>query len=141
MFLFAGNHRVGRECVFKHLFVCLSLRLSVCLSSTCQSSICQRCGPLQATVELDENVDLIICPSVRLSACQSSICQSSIYQRCSYLQASIEFDENVDLSIDVASVCYTHSPRFIKELDETATEFKNYITQFKDSLKVRQGNK
>ena len=45
-------------------------------------------------------------------------------------------DENVDVTIDVASVCYTHSPRFIKELDETATEFKNYIAKFKESLKV-----
>ena len=52
------------------------------------------------------------------------------------MQPALDVDETVDVTIDVASVCYTHSPRFIKELDETATEFKNYITQFKESLKV-----
>ncbi|XP_063884386.1 intermembrane lipid transfer protein VPS13D-like isoform X2 [Scylla paramamosain] len=44
-------------------------------------------------------------------------------------------NEDLRVQLRLASVCYTHSPHFLKELRSCATEFKHYMTVVASSLK------
>ena len=44
-------------------------------------------------------------------------------------------EDTIHLVLRMASLVYTHSPRFLNELSECATEFKDYMTNAAESLK------
>lgn len=51
------------------------------------------------------------------------------------LGESLVDSEDLRVQLRLASVCYTHSPHFLKELRSCATEFKHYMTVVASSLK------
>ena len=44
-------------------------------------------------------------------------------------------EDVLDLTLRMASMCYTHSPRFLKELSLCADEFKDYMSRVATSIK------
>ncbi|KAH3833861.1 hypothetical protein DPMN_107177, partial [Dreissena polymorpha] len=62
----------------------------------------------------------------------ASMCSSPMFEQSREL---LEEDNAIAVNLRVASLCYTHSPRFIKELSLCVSEFKEYKLSVAKSIK------